>query len=84
MLNLYKNKKNYVFAFSIFWVAAPMLEYDNSLKSRQEVKENTSLILMVNIRGNPTPDVTWSRDDGTMLTRDTKHVTIEGDGTFSR
>ena len=38
-------------------------------------------MLMANIRGNPT---SWSRADGTILTRDTTHVTIEGVKTRSR
>ena len=90
-LNLYSSPINVYFLLNhptihlrwIFCAGAPVLDYDNSLKSRQEVREGTSLILMVNIRGNPIPDVTWSRADGSIISA-SKHVTVEGDATFSR
>ena len=58
------------------------LEYDSSLKEPQSLKVNSTLILLVNVLGTPTPKVTWYYDDEQIYP--SKDQVIEGDGTFSR
>ena len=62
--------------------AAPVIEYDSSLKDRMSLKAGTSLIISVEVKGAPTPDVKWLLGDQEVT--QTPNVTIEGDGTFSR
>ena len=62
--------------------AAPVIDYDASLSQRQKLKGGSTLILMVNIKGEPKPEARWFLDDQE-ITADAR-VKIEGDGTYSR
>ena len=59
-----------------------MIEYEDTLKTPQNLKRGNTLIIMVNIFGHPVPKVTWFHNDKELdLQAD---INIEGDGTFSR
>ena len=59
-----------------------MIEYESSLKDGLSVKAGSSLIISVEIKGAPTPEVKWFL--GEQEITPSSDVTIEGDGTFSR
>ena len=68
---------------SSFDTAAPVIDYDAAaLKERQTVKAGQSLILTVNILGEPTPKASWQFNGNDL--KSGLDVNIEGDGTFSR
>lgn len=66
----------------MFYSAAPVIDYDSSLKDLKPLKAGTTLILSVNIVGMPTPKVKWYRNDSEI--QPSADLTLEGDGTFSR
>ena len=72
------NKKN----LCVRGVAAPVIEYSESLKETQKIKAGKSLVLTVNILGAPTPKASWRRGDAEL--KSGLEVSVEGDGTFSR
>ena len=52
------------------------------MKEPQVVKQGSTVILMVNSLGSPTPEVKWYHGDGAVM--EDLDTTIESDGTFSR
>jgi len=62
--------------------SAPLVEYGASQKDTVSIKSGTSLILLVNIVGMPTPTAKWFLGDKEVVKA--SDVTLEGDGTFAR
>ncbi len=69
-------------ALLVFSTGSPVLEYEPSLKEPQTLKAGSSLLLPVNVHGEPKPEVVWYHNDQ-KLHRDVD-VDIEGDKTLSR
>ncbi len=66
----------------MFPTAAPVIDYDSSLSAPLRLKGGSSLILTVNITGEPKPESHWFLED--VEIHPDEHTQIEGDGTFSR
>lgn len=64
------------------FAAAPVIDYDASLKDIKPLKAGTSLILLVNVIGIPTPSIKWFLNDSEV--KPSADLTLEGDGSFSR
>lgn len=66
----------------LYFTAHPQLEYDNRLKSTQNFKAGSSIVILVNVSGIPTPTIKWLLNEKEIET--SYSLNIETTEKFSR